>query len=129
MASCPRDTNARIVNSHVAALVLIVLLSMMTVACGGSKSAMAPTPVVPVCQSNNTATLTFENRTANRTHDLYLDNANAALLGPGQTSRAFTVAAGVQHSVVWRYTNTYLSACVTTPIPAVCSSQLYFCAF
>jgi hypothetical protein len=110
-------------------LIAIMLLSSLCAACGEKASPSTPTPVTPACQTNATAILHFENRTTTRTHDLYLDNANVALIGPGQTSQAFTVAAAVQHTVQWVYTNTRLVACTATPVPAICSTTTYFCAF
>lgn len=110
--------------AHRYVILLPALVSL--VACGNDS---APSKAAPACQSNNTAIITFENRTTNRTHDLYLDNGKIALLGPGQTSQPVTVAAAVQHSVVWFYTNTSLAACVVNPIPATCSTTHYFCSF
>jgi hypothetical protein len=113
---------------------LILSVALACAACGNdspsspSKSTPPP-PTVPACQSNTTAQLTFENRTPNYSHDLYLDGAKMALLGPGQTSQPFTVAANTQHQVRWVYTNTNRTACTVMPVPATCSTTLYYCSF
>lgn len=111
--------------------ILLVALGVVAIGCGGDSTPNRPTPaVVPLCQTNNSAVLFFENRSPlSRTFDLYLDGANFAVIPPTQTSAPFTVSAGVQHRVEFRLTNTNLVICSASPIPVQCSTQTYFCAF
>lgn len=111
---------------RIAALVLVVL----SASCGGKESApAAPTPTpVPACQTNNTATVTFENRFTTGTFDVIWDGAKLLTLSAGMKSQAITVAAGVGHSLVFQWTNTNTWACVPgTPVPGQCSSHVYYC--
>lgn len=105
----------------------VLLITLPLLACG-KDSPVSPTSAA-ACSTSNTAQLAFENRSPDRlTYSVLLDNINTATLGPGQTSQFQTVAAGVQHRVVFRYTNTNLTACIAEPIPVRCSSQTIFCA-
>lgn len=108
---------------------LLIIVALMAVGCG-SDSPTTPTPVVPACQTNNTAALSFENRSVNSfTFDVFVDNARVAVIGPTQTSSAQTVVAGVQHTARFLVTNTGFVACTVSPIPVRCSTQTYFCTF
>jgi ABC-type Fe3+-hydroxamate transport system substrate-binding protein len=106
---------------------VVLLSAVLFSACGDDGPT---TPSTPACERNNTATITLQNRNAsNLTYDVYVDAGRVAVLAPGQDSSPQTVAAGVQHSVIWYYTNTSLQACFVNPIPVRCSTQAYFCSF
>lgn len=113
---------------------LVVALSLLAISCG-SNTPTAPTPPppppVPACQANNTASVTFRNDSRSTTQDIYWDGLKYFTLAPGQTSTPpLVVAAGVAHRLEPRITNTNNLACqASSPIPAICSTPLYFCAF
>lgn len=114
--------------------VLFTLIILATSACGGgseSRTPVAPSPPpVQACQANNTANVRFGNRSANTTHIVFFDGLNVATLAPGQDSQPITVAAGVAHRLETRIANsTFLACAVSMPIPAVCSTPIYTCAF
>lgn len=106
------------------------------VACG-SDSPVAPAPVapappvVPACQSGNTGTITFQNRsTSNTTYDVVFDGSRLVTIPPQQNSQPLTVAAGVAHTLTFLVTNTARIACVqSSPIVTQCNSVSYSCAF
>ena len=80
----------------------------------------------PPCQQNNTASVTFENRSNSSTYDVIWDGSRIGSIGPG-ASISRTVAAG-QHTLVFKFSNTSNNACSqSTPNPAQCSSQTYSC--
>jgi hypothetical protein len=112
-------------------LLVVVTVTVVDVACGGSKTPTAPaTPPVPACQANNTASVRFGNRAANTTQDVFWDGLRVTTLTPGQDSTPLTAAAGVAHRMEFRITNTNFLACaVTNPIPVQCSTPIYTCAF
>ncbi len=112
-----------------------IALLALSVSCDGNGAApTAPTsaallqPTVPACQTNNTGTITFGNRSAtNTTFDVIWDNARIATVLPGQNSQGFTVAAG-QHNAAFLIANTDTLACVPgTPVIAQCQSSALTC--
>jgi hypothetical protein len=105
-------------------LVAVVLVS----ACGSTPVAPTPPPVA-TCQSQNTATVYFQNRTtSNLTYDVVWDGSRLTTVGPGQSSQVYTFAANVGHTLRFQYTNTSLLACnQSTPTLATCSNNSYFC--
>lgn len=66
---------------------------------------------VPSCRANNTATVTFGNRSASTTQDVIWDGLYVATLAPGQTSYPFTETAGVQHTLTFLVAGTSKVAC------------------
>lgn len=89
-----------------------------------------PAPPPPLCQTQNSATLIFENRSVTRqTFDVYLNNGRLGVIAVNERTPAQTVAAGVQHAAVWYRTNTGIAICSVFPIPVQCSVQLYYCDF
>ncbi len=110
---------------------LVVACALLAMGCGGSSSApTAPTmAVIPACQTNNTATAYFQNRSSsNLTYDIIWDGTRLASVSPGQDSAVFTFAAGVPHSLAFRLTNTSSNACSpSTPTLAQCSNMFYSC--
>lgn len=108
---------------------LLVGVVTLTVGCGSNPVAPPPPPPPPSCQANNTADVSFGNRSSTTTMDIVWDGVRILTLPPGQTSPSRAVAAGVQHTLEARITNTSLLACnVSTPIPAQCSTPVYTCA-
>jgi hypothetical protein len=111
--------------SRAASLVLFCLVA----ACGENNA--APTPTVPSCQANNTASVRFGNVTAATTLDIYWDGLKVATLAAGQTSAPVVVSAAVAHRLDFVITNTTRLACVTSnPIPSQCATGVYnSCAY
>ena len=110
---------------------LALVVCVAALSCGGTTSSPTTptTPTVSACQSNNTATVTFENRSAsNKTYTVVWDGSNLTTLAPTQKSQAYTVAAGVQHTLTFKVTNSSALACSTSsPTLAQCSSNNYWC--
>lgn len=106
-------------------LVGIVLVS----ACGSDSAPVAPTPVVEACQSNNTGTVYFQNRsTSNLTYDIVWDGSRLTTVAPGSDSQVYTFAANIQHTLRFQFTNTTLLACnASTPVLARCAATFYSC--
>lgn len=108
---------------------LLPILLLSTLACGGS-SPVAPTVIVPECQTQNTAQLTLSNASAtNATFDVLIDGVRRSTITPGQNAGPFTLAAGIAHPVESRLTNTTTVACSSSPILAQCSTQTLTCRF
>lgn len=108
-------------------IALVLICACGASFCGGSSQ--APTPATPICQSQNTATVYFENRSvSNLTYDVIWDGARIATVGPSKDSATFTYAANVTHSLTFLFTNTNLIACSTNfPILTTCSNTFYSC--
>ena len=115
--------------NNVLTVAFVVAGFALTLGCSGTQpTPTSPSSVVPACRTNNTATVTFENRSANRTYDILWDNARVTTLGPGVTSPSFSVAAGVQHTLEFRVSNTTTLACTrSTPTLAQCSGHTLSC--
>jgi hypothetical protein len=112
----------------------VCALMLLTFACAAKETpapAPTPTPVVPACQKNNTATITFENRsTSNATYTVLWDGSTWTTLAPTVKSQEYTVAASIQHTLVFRVSNTGSNACTpSTPTLAQCSSSSYWCSY
>jgi len=110
-------------------LMLVGIASL--VACGKSSKTTAPKPTPtppPACETNHTATVTFENRsTTNTTYDVVLDGIHVATIGPGEHTSE-TVTAVVQHTFTFMITNSNNVACTPATTSFVqCSIQLYYC--
>jgi hypothetical protein len=110
-------------------LVLVPVLAILVSACGGASTPTSPeVPAAPVCQTNNTARVFFENRFRDVTLDIAWDGVKVATLGPAAQSPALTVAAGTPHTMRFLIANTPDLACQdSTPILASCSTMTYFC--
>ncbi len=109
--------------------VILVLL----IGCSGDDDVMGPAAPDPdpvlSCETNNTATVVFENRSnTNSTYDIIWDGSKVATVTPGNKTESFTVAAGIQHTLLYKYTNTNNLACTqATPTYAQCASRLQWC--
>lgn len=116
----------RLANST--ALLMTLFAAGTTVAAAGC-SVDSTTGPGSNCASNNTAQISFRNNSnTNSTYTVIWDGATLTTIAPGQTSQEFTVAAGVQHSLVFRHTNTNANACnPSTPTLSQCSSRIFSC--
>lgn len=108
---------------------LIVLVALLATGCGSSSSPVAPAPIVPTCQSQNTATVYFQNRSnSNLTYDIVWDGSRLVTVAPGQDSQVFTFAANVPHSLRFQFTNSTSLACnSSTPVLTTCAAVFYGC--
>ena len=107
---------------------MLLLVGASMAGCGVEDS--TPTaPTVQACETNNTAQVKFQNKSnTNKTYDIIWDGSKVGTVAPGATSSTSTVAAGVQHTLVFKITNTNTEACTpSTPTPAKCTSQTYSC--
>ncbi len=115
------------------AVLLFALLASAgtTVSATGCSSSDSTGPAQSACETNNTALVSFRNNSnTNRTYNVIWDGVNRATITPGSESEKFTVAAGVQHTLVFRYTNTNTNACTpSTPTLAQCSNMWFNCTF
>lgn len=81
----------------------------------------------PDCEKNQTADLTFENRSLNSTYDVILDGANIGSISTIQTIKR-TVAIG-SHTFYFRFSNTGAIACSeANPNLAQCESHVFSCS-
>ena len=81
------------------------------------------------CETNNTALIRFGNNSnTNSTYNVIWDGSNLVTITPGTESQQFTVAAGVQHTLVFRITNTNNNACSpSTPTLSQCAARIFSC--
>jgi hypothetical protein len=112
-----------------------VIISVVAVGCGSSSPtapavATPPPVVVPACQSQNTGSVYFQNRsTSSLTYDVIWDGAKLTTLGPNADSQIYVFAANIQHSLVFRFTNTSTLACnASTPVLTTCGATFYGCS-
>ncbi len=102
----------------------------LSVSCVDSPTEITtPTTTLAACELNNTAKISFENRsTSNRTYDVIWDGSKRTILGPGERSDQYTEQAGVTHSLQFKFTNSGQAACsLSHPILVVCTSSTYWC--
>ncbi len=113
-------------SARLCALTALSLVSLM--GCSDSENVAAPSPTLS-CQTNNTAKLVFRNQSnTNATYDLLWNGSKLYTVVPQGVSPTLTVAAGIQHALVFRFTNTSNNACTpSTPTPAQCSNRFYSC--
>jgi len=107
--------------------ILALLVSLMMV--GGCSSPLTPTtPTKPACETNHTAEVTFQNKSANNlTYDVIWDGSKLTTIAPGASSQVYTVSAAT-HTLQFRITNTSLPACTqSSPVLAQCQSYTYWC--
>lgn len=108
---------------------LVLIACLFISACGSTPVAptvvIPPAPVVPACQANHTAVVSFTNN-GTKVVDVLLDGGVLGTLSPGTNGLARTVAANVAHDIKFKITNTNTVACGNfNPIPIECSSQVY----
>ena len=103
----------------------IVVISALA----GAIGCASPSEPSSSCRTNDTGTVSFQNQSnTNSTYDIVWDGSYIATISPGQTSRDFEVAAGVQHTLQFKKTNTNALACTaSTPTVAQCSIHTYSC--
>ena len=108
----------------------VVLMALGAASCNSTSSSPSA-PSVPACQTNNTATVTFSNRSVSgRAYDVSLDGISVVKsLLVGQDSAPQTVAAGSTHTIQFKFSDTGASACnPATPSYAQCSSNGISCS-
>jgi hypothetical protein len=108
------------------ALLVSLSLSLVLISCADSPT----TPSKQLCETNNTAQITFENKYASQSIDVVWDNSKLSLspLVPGQKSAEQTVSAGVSHTLLFRKAGTSDVACAqSSPNLAQCSTYNYWC--
>jgi hypothetical protein len=107
---------------------LLVSLSLALVLISCSESPTAPT--TQLCEKNNSAQITFENRYTSQSIDVVWDGSKLTLspLSPGQKSAEQTVSAGVTHTLLFRVAGTSTVACSqSSPNLSQCSTYNYYC--
>ncbi len=111
-------------------LLLFFILSIFLIVSSCKDDTVSTNNTAKPCETNNTATVKFENRSnTNTTYDIIWDGSKVATVVPGSTSEAFTVSA-VQHTMLFKVTNTNTVACnESTPTPAQCSEHIYWCTY
>ena len=108
---------------------MLTVLSLVSLMGCTADDAVAPTPAVLSCQANNTAKLVFRNLSnSNATYDLIWDGAKLFTIAPNGESDTLTTAAGVQHTMLFQFTNSNNNACnAATPTLAQCSRGWFSC--
>jgi hypothetical protein len=83
----------------------------------------------PACQINNTGGVYFKNQSnTNATYDIIWDGSKIATVPPNDSSTTFTATAGIQHTLVFEFTNTNNPACnPATPILTQCKTVWFSC--
>lgn len=113
-------------------LVFLVSLAALVSACASdSPTITAPTPPpVAACQSQNTGTVYFQNRSSsNLTYDIIWDGSKLTTVSPGADSQVYTFSANISHALRFQFTNTSLLACnASTPILTTCGAAFYGCS-
>jgi hypothetical protein len=86
----------------------------------------------PACQTNNTATVSFGNRSATTAHDVIWDFFVLFTLTPGQTSDPITVVAGVPHTLSVHIANSTdfddIACNTSRPILSQCERRTITCS-
>jgi hypothetical protein len=83
------------------------------------------------CEVNKTGEVYFINHSkSNSTYDIIWDGVKIATITPAQNSQVFTYSANVQHTLVFRYTNTSNNACTqSTPYLTQCQKSWFDCSY
>jgi len=81
------------------------------------------------CETNNTGKVYFINHSnSNSTYDVIWDGVKIFTVAPNQQSPTITVSAGIQHTLLFRFTNTSNGACTqSTPIIPQCETWWFDC--
>jgi hypothetical protein len=97
----------------------------------GCTAATPTAPTVPACQTNNTARVTFENRSATgKTYAVLWDGSTMETLAAGARGSEHTVTAGIPHTLVFMVANSNRNACTASwPNPSQCSSHTDWCSY
>ena len=106
------------------ALVVVAVLSLAS--CSGAPAAPTPAPVtppppsLPICQTQNTASLTLTNLAA-QSRIVFIDGVSRSILAPNG-SVMVTVVAGVAHPISFRDDRTNREVSTANPVLVVCST-------
>ncbi len=113
---------------------IVPVILVLLMGCSADEAVTAPDlppppPPLPACEVNNTATAEFRNLSnSNSTHDIIWNGSKLYTVPPAGISETLTVAAGIQHTLVFQFTNTSTNACTpSTPTLAQCSNRFYSC--
>ncbi|HEX9649394.1 MAG TPA: hypothetical protein VGA21_02435 [Cyclobacteriaceae bacterium] len=81
------------------------------------------------CEANQSGKVYFiNNSNSNSTYDVIWDGVKIFTVAPGQQSSTITVTANIQHTLVFRYTNTSNNACTpSTPVIPQCETWWFNC--
>lgn len=115
---------------RLAGFLLISGASFLLSGCPFSPASSTPsTPSTPACQTNNTATIAFENRsTTGLTYNVVWDGSTITSLTPGSKSQYYPVTAGVTHSLTFQKSNGAAACTTSSPNLAQCYSYTYYCS-
>lgn len=109
----------------------LALGSVLLVGLFACQNSTAPEPETPIpdCERYDTGTVTFQNKSVNNyTYNVIWDGSLLTTLGPGETSAAYTVAAG-KHSLTFKISNTGRQACnPANPVIVRCQAHGYSCS-
>lgn len=83
------------------------------------------------CEVNKTGEVYFVNHSnSNSTYDIIWDGVKITTVTPNQSSQVFTYSANVQHTLVFRLTNTSNNACLpSTPYLIQCQKSWFDCSY
>ncbi len=120
---------ARFSNMSARLCTLTALSLIPLMGCSDSENVVAPSPTLS-CQVNNTAKLVFRNLSnTNSTYDLVWDGSKIFTIAPGAETDTLVTAAGVQHIMQFKFTNSNNNACTQgTPNLAQCSRGWFSCS-
>ena len=121
---------ARLSNMSARACTLTALSFFSLMGCSDSADVVAPPPPTTLqCQVNNTGKLVFRNQSnTNATYDLIWDGSKLYTIAPGSETDTLVTAAGVQHTLLFQFTNSSNNACnAATPTLAQCSNGWFSC--
>ena len=106
-------------------VILVCLLLVGLMACN---TLTEPEDPIPACEQNNTATVSFENRSVtNRSYDIVWDGVHIATIGPWEKTKVFTVSTG-KHKLDFKVSNSGDKACSTSwPVLSRCEAYSWFC--
>lgn len=81
------------------------------------------------CETNKTGEVYFINHSkTNSTYDIIWDGVKIATVAPNESSKVFTYPANVQHTLVFRFTNTANNSCnPSTPYLTQCQRLWFDC--
>lgn len=104
----------------------VYLLSFFLIGC--SKEDLQEYEAGVTCDTNHTAVVVFENRSASgKTYDILWNGVKVATLKPGEKTRAEAYSTG-SHTYVFKKSGTTTSVCTPGyPNLAQCSSYTFWC--
>ncbi|MBL8017073.1 MAG: hypothetical protein JNK43_07380 [Ignavibacteria bacterium] len=112
-------------------IIISGLISLICLNCDEEKTQL-PTvydPPPAACETYNTARVFFQNRSnSGKSYDVIWDGSRVYTIAPGMQSDTMTVAAQIEHTLVFQISGTNTPACTQSqPILAKCSVHWYWC--